>query len=186
MAILNSDLVYGRSANLLQFVAQCAEAGRIPAAIGNATGYKFKPVAEDDLAAAVEHALGNFSQVKGHNYLVNGSEEASLSDLLHVIEGVLGKGEGVTKKQGSLLRLKLSDYLEEFFVGITADKNFRNLAEYFEAQRPNLAEGRVNYHEQHGLQRSSKGIKDTYHKLSLSLEDLVLPTFADYKMSGLN
>ena len=186
MAILNTDLVYGRHANLLHYMAQCAEAGRIPSAIGNAKGHKFRPVAEQDLANAVQHALSNFSSVKGQNYLVNGADEATLSDLLTVIEGVVGKGQGSTSKNNSLLRLRLSDYLEEFFVGITADKNFRNFAEDFEAHRTNIADGRVNYHEQHGLQRESKGIRETYQALKLTEEDLILPTFTDYKLSALN
>lgn len=186
LAILNTDLVYGRHATLLHFIAQCAEAGRIPSAIGNATNHKFRPVAEQDLAKAVQHALTNFASVKGHNYLVNGADEATLADLLRTLEGVVGKGEGSTSKQGSLLGLKISDYIEEFFVGISADKNFRNLAEDFEAHRTNIAEGRVNYFEHHGLQRESKGVRDTYQALKLREEDLIQPTFTDYKLSGLN
>ena len=132
-------------------MAQCVEAGRIYGAIGSASNHKFRPVSDEDLARAVEHALTNFSQVKGHNYILQGKDEATLVDILHTLEVSLGKGEGSTKLSNSLLRLNLSDYVEEFFVGITHDKNFRRLAEYFEAHRPNLGEGRTNYFEQHGL-----------------------------------
>ena len=69
---------------------------------------------------------------------MNGADEATLKDLLHILEAVVDKSEGNTKLTNSFLRLNLSDYVEEFFVGITHDKNFRRLAEYFEAHRPNL------------------------------------------------
>jgi nucleoside-diphosphate-sugar epimerase len=184
LAILNTDLVYGRSAHLLKYVAQCAEAGRIYSNLGGALGHRFKPVAEQDLSAVVEHALTNFKAVKGQNYLVNGAEEATLNDLLHVLEAVVGKAEGSTKLSKSLLNV--SDYVEEFFVGIAHDKNFRRLGEYFETYRPDLAEGRVNYHEKHGLARLSTGIRPTYQALKLREEDLVFPTFSDYKMVSLD
>jgi hypothetical protein len=186
LSILNSDLVYGKSAHLIQYITQCAEAGRLYNSIGGANTHRFKPVAEQDLTNAVEHALANFNSVKGHNYLVNGSEGLTLSDILHTIEVVLGKGEGSTKLSKSLLRLNLSDYVEEFFVGITHDKNFRNLGDYFETHKPNLAEGKENYHDANGLARSSKGLQDTLQSLKLRDEDLVFPTFSDYKTVALH
>lgn len=73
---------------------------------------------------------------------MQGKDEVTLQELLYTLESSLGKDSGSTKLVKSFLRLNLSDYLEEFFVGITHDKNFRRLAENFEAHKPDLTEGR--------------------------------------------
>lgn len=65
LAILNTDLVYGKGSHLLHYMAQCVEAGRIQHTIGSADGHRFKPVSDEDVARAVEYALTNFSDVKG-------------------------------------------------------------------------------------------------------------------------
>jgi hypothetical protein len=50
-----------------------------------------------------------------------------------ILEQSVGKAPGSTKLSSSLLRLDLSDYVEEFFVGITHDKNMRRMAEHFDS-----------------------------------------------------
>lgn len=83
--------------------------------------------------------------------------------------------------------MNFSDYFEEFFVGITHDKNFRRLAEYFESHKPDLKSGdRVDFLESTHLSLTSKGIKDSYQGLRVREEDLVFPTFANYKMTSLD
>ena len=77
--------------------------------------------------------MTHFNDVKGKNFIVQGKEEVTLKEILGILESALTKGEGSTKLSNSFLRLNLSDYVEEFFVGITHDKNFRRLAEYFES-----------------------------------------------------
>ena len=133
MAILNANLVYGRNSHLIHYMAQCVEAGRIYNSIGSANGYQFKPISDDDLANAVSHSLTHFNDVKGKNFIVQGKEQVTLKEILGILESALAKGEGSTKLSNSFLHLNLSDYVEEFFVGITHDKNFRRLAEYFES-----------------------------------------------------
>jgi nucleoside-diphosphate-sugar epimerase len=79
MTILNSNLVYGRGAHLIHYMAQCAAAGKINASIGGSQVYHYKPVSSDDLALAVETALTNFANAKGQNYIVNGEHEHTLN-----------------------------------------------------------------------------------------------------------
>jgi len=83
------------------------------------------------------------------------------------------------------LRLNLSDFVEEFFTGITHDKNFRNMAQYFDTRKPNLLEGRTDFFQKHGL-KHSKDLADTYKGAQLHEEDLVHPIFSNYKMTSLD
>lgn len=78
MAILNTDLIYGKGSHLLHFMTQSAEAGKIYNEIGSANGYKFKPVSDEDVAKAVETAFSHFSDAKGKNYILRGEEQATL------------------------------------------------------------------------------------------------------------
>jgi len=52
---------------------------------------------------------------------------------------------------GSLLGLGLSDYVEEFFTGITHDKNMGRMAEYMEAHTPNFEAGSPDFFKAFGL-----------------------------------
>jgi nucleoside-diphosphate-sugar epimerase len=126
-------------------MTQSAAAGRILSQIGSSTGYHYKPLSSDDLTSAVETAFAKFEQAKGKKFIINGQEETTLKNLLSMLEQAVGKPEGQTKLVNSFLRLNLSDYVEEFFVGITHDKNMRNMAEYFDAHRPNLSEGNTDF-----------------------------------------
>lgn len=56
----------------------------------------------------------------------------TLKEILHVLEKANGKSENSTKLSRSLLGLGLSDFVEEFFVGITHDKNMARMAAFFE------------------------------------------------------
>lgn len=80
------------------------------------------------MTAAVEHALANTSEVKGQRFTVNGADNSTLNQILHLAEKQLGKDEGSTKLTKSLPGLNISDFVEEFFTGITHDKNMARLA----------------------------------------------------------
>lgn len=85
-----------------------------------------------------------------------------------------------------MLRLNLSDYFEEFFVGITHDKNMRNMAEYFDAHRPNLSEGNADFFQEFGLSHK-KTLENEYGQGNrIREEDLVFPIFSNYKMTSLD
>jgi hypothetical protein len=81
--------------------------------------------------------------------------------------------------------LNISDFVEEFFTGITHDKNFRNMAEHFDTHKPNLTEGRTDFFQKHGL-KHSKDLSDTYKGAGIREEDLVFPIFSNYKMTSLD
>lgn len=86
----------------------------------------------------------------------------------------------------SLLRLNISDYVEEFFVGITHDKNMRNMAEYLDAHRPNLDEGNADFLQEFSL-TLNKSLSDEYGLNNrIKEEDLVFPIFSNYKMTSLD
>lgn len=101
---------------------------------------------------------------------------------MHIAEAAVGKGEGQTKLHKSLLRLNLSDYVEEFFVGITHDKNMRRLAEVFEAEQPDLSQGNPDFFQQFGLSHK-ESIRDSP---KVREEELILPIFSNYKMTSLD
>ena len=165
-------------------MTQCAAAGKINGNIGGSKVYHYKPVSTDDLTLAVETALSNFNNVKGQNFLVNGEHEHTLNEILHLLEGAVGKGAGQTSLSKSILRLNLSDYVEEFFVGITHDKNMRRLAEFFDQHQPHLVtEGNPDFFHKFGLHQT-KSIRQQAE--TLKEEELVLPIFSNYKMTSLD
>lgn len=91
MTILNSNLVFGKDSYVVHFLTQCALAGKAPKAIGGSTGYTYKPVSSDDLATAVQTALTKSDEAKGKRFTVNGNQNATLSDILHLVERSVGK-----------------------------------------------------------------------------------------------
>jgi hypothetical protein len=59
-------------------------------------------------------------------------------------------GRENTSLKGSLLGLNLSDYVEEFFVGITHDKNMARMAEFFDTHYINI-EADADFHQKFGI-----------------------------------
>jgi hypothetical protein len=53
--------------------------------------------------------------------------------MLSILEKAIGKADGSTKLSKPFLRLGLSDFIEEFFVGIAHDKNMARMATFFES-----------------------------------------------------
>jgi nucleoside-diphosphate-sugar epimerase len=121
-------LVFGKDSYVSHYITQCAAVGKIPKAIGGSKGFQYKPVASEDLAIAVETALAKTDQVKGKRFTVSGAQTATLNELLHLAEKQVGKESGSTSLKSSFLGLGLSDYVEEFFTGITHDKNMARMA----------------------------------------------------------
>lgn len=128
--------------------------------------------------------MSNFDEAQGQRYSVSGKEELNLKEILAVLEGAVGKAQYSTKLANSLLRLNLSDYVEEFFVGITHDKNMRRMAEYYESHKPNLTENNPDFFSKFNLTHS-QSIHDAY-QTKIREEDLVFPIFTNYKMTSLD
>lgn len=152
LTILNSNLVFGRDSYLTHYITQCAAVGKINKTIGGSKTFQYKPVSSEDLAAAVQNALANTKDVKGQKFTVNGNQNVTLNDILHLAEKQVGTEN--TRLKGSLLGLNLSDYVEEFFTGITHDKNMARMAEFFDTHSLNLEADAPDFHNKFGLSQS--------------------------------
>jgi nucleoside-diphosphate-sugar epimerase len=53
--------------------------------------FQYKPVSSDDLATAVQAALARTSEVKGQRFTVNGTQTATLNDMVHFAEKLVNK-----------------------------------------------------------------------------------------------
>lgn len=89
--ILNSNLVYGRDSYLMHYLTQCALVGKVPKVIGGSKKFQYKPIATEDLTAAIETAFEKTDDVKGKRFTVNGGQQATLNELLHIAEKQVGK-----------------------------------------------------------------------------------------------
>lgn len=183
MTILNANLVYGKDSYLFHYMTQCAYAGKIAKSIGGSNTFQYKPVSSSDLALAVETALNNTEEVKGKKFSVSGTETVTMNELLHLLEKQVGKDSGSTSLKGSLLGLGLSDYVEEFFTGITHDKNMGRFAEYMDSHRPNIEAD--DFFSKFGLAHSCD-VKQYVANKKVREDDLVFPIFSNYKMVSLD
>ena len=105
--------------------------GKIPQSLGGPKGkFTFNPVHSDDLALGISTAYNEMNELKGHKYTLSGEKGYTLSEMLSVLEGSCGQNK--TKLSSSFLGLRLTDFVEEFFVGIAHDKNMGKMAEFFE------------------------------------------------------
>lgn len=89
--ILNTNLVFGRDSYLLHYMTQCALVGKIPKAIGGSKKFQYKPISTEDLTTAIETAFEKTDDVKGKRFTVNGGQQATLNQLLHITEKQVGK-----------------------------------------------------------------------------------------------
>ena len=182
LTILNSNLVFGKDAYLLHYMSQCVAGGKIPKAIGGSKGFQYKPVSGEDLTTAVETAL-NTAEAKGKKYTVNGTQAATLNELLGMTQKLVGNDN--TKLASSLLGLGLSDYVEEFFTGITHDKNMARMAEFFDTHSLNLEAEQPDFLKEFGL-TPKVSLQDYYGGKRVKEEELVFPIFTSYKQVSLD
>ena len=114
---------------MVHYMTQCVLAGAIPReflSVKNITTQfddntaNFRPVHHDDVIRAVAHAMAN---PQHGQFKVRGADKVSITDLLHLVERSCGKDEGSTKQQVRIPFLKMSEFAEEWFVGITHDRN---------------------------------------------------------------
>lgn len=183
MTILNTNLVFGKNSSyVLHYLAQCAMAGKISKKIGGSNVFQYKPVSSEDLAKAVEAALSKTEEVKGKKFSVNGTQSATLNQLLKLSEKSVGKAEGSTSLSGSI---GISMLLEEFFTGITHDRNMGLMAELMDTVKPNLEEGCPDFHTTLGLTQT-ENLNEYYAKTQFKANDLVQPIFTNYKMVSLD
>lgn len=161
-------------------MTQSVAAGKINKAIGGSKNFQYKPISSEDLTTAVETAFSRIADAKGQRWTVNGSQSVTLNDILHMIEKQVGR-EG-TRLSGNL---GLSDFIEEFFTGITHDKNMARMAQYMDAHTPNFEAGAPDFNQKFGL-TPKVSLQDFFGGKKVKEEDLVFPIFTDYKMVSLN
>lgn len=81
--------------------------------------------------------------------------------------------------------LGISDLIEEFFVGITHDKNMARMASFFEKNSVNLEADAPDFFKQFGLTQENN-LNDFYSKVKFNENDLVFPIFTNYKLVSLD
>lgn len=84
---------------------------------------------------------------------IRGEEKISIKSLLNLIEESCGKTPGSTKAHTRIPFLQLSEFAEEFFVGITHDRNMRLLLEDIEKNPMNCPCPGTDFWETTGLKR---------------------------------
>jgi len=75
--------------------------------------------------------------------------------------------------------------VEEFFTGITHDKNMARMAQYMEQHTPNFEAGAPDFFKELGIQQAVS-LKDYFGGKKVKEEDLVFPIFTNYKMVSLD
>jgi len=130
LTILNTDLIYGQDpTHMIHFMAQCALAGKIHREFFFTKEANFKPIHHDDVTRAVAHAMEHPIH---DQFKVRGEEKISIKALLNLIEQSCDKTPGSTRALTKIPFLKLSEFFEEFFIGITHDRNMRLLLQHLE------------------------------------------------------
>jgi len=94
-------------------------------------------------------------------------------------------GQDNTRLAGSLLGLGLSDYVEEFFTGITHDKNMAHMAEFFDSHPLNLEADQPDYFKKFGI-TPKVSLENYYGGKRVKEDDLIFPIFTSYKMVSLD
>jgi hypothetical protein len=177
---LNSNLVYGQNSSyLVHYLAQNVAAGKVPKALASDV-YRYNPIGPDDLALAVETSFARLSEAKGQRFNLNGKQGATLKDIISVLERSLGLNDGSTKSASLIPGV---EFVEEFFVGITHDRNMIRFAKEFDANQPNL---RANdFFEKFHLTHQNT-LEKEYVEKHLQDGDLIHPISSNYKLSSLD
>jgi len=185
LTILNTDLVYGSDpTHMIHYMAQSVLAGKIPSEFFFTDEANFNPLHHSDLTRAVAHAMENPHH---DQFSVRGEEKISIKDLLGLIEQSCEKEQGSTKAQLRIPLLKLSEMFEEFFVGITHDRNMRLLLQHLEEYPTDCPCPGTDFWEASGLQREHSLLKFFKgHRYSDQDDRMATPTFGNYKMVDLN
>lgn len=128
LSLLSTDLVYGADpSHLTHYMAQCAMVGQIKASLLTEKAC-FNPVHQSDVARAVVAASEN--GMRGH-FAVRGDQEATMRQLMDLIESSCGVVPGTTKGKSDFYIPALR-FLEEILVGKAIDTNMADMISYFE------------------------------------------------------
>lgn len=137
-----------------------------------------------DVTQAVAHAIEN---PKHGQFKVRGDEKVSIKELMSLIEHSCEKAPGSVKQHSKIPFLKLSEMAEEFFVGITHDRNMRLMLNHFETNEMDCPCPGTDFWEASGLQRKEKlSAFYKYHRYHDTDDHLATPTFGHYKQVDLD
>ena len=165
-------------------MAQSVLAGKIPSEFFFSKEANFNPVHHADLTRAIAHAIENPVH---DQFKVRGEEKVSIRELLNLVEHSCDREAGSTKAHSRIPFLKLSEFFEEFFVGITHDRNMRLLLEHLEEHPNDCPCPGTDFWETSGLQREHQ-LREFFrtHRYSDLDENMHTPTFGHYKQVDLN
>lgn len=184
LTLLRPNLVFGDHATyMVHYMTQCAMTGKAPAAMVNKqASFQYKPVHHDDLARAIQTSLNN--GLNGKSLAVSGSESMTISELMAYLEGAAGREVGSTSAKRELPLIELAAYVEEFFTGITHDRNMANLLQHYE-QNPDTFAQEACFWEASGTEAEQK-VSQFYKYFRCVDEHFAEPTFGAYKCASLD
>ena len=137
LSIFNTNLVYGRPGEsyLIHYLAQCVAARRVPKALGNPkASFKYHPIHIDDIARVVDSSLSANNEQSSISNL-NGNESVTLREIVDLLEKAAEYEEGSTKLVKTRFNLAFGDLIQEFFTGVSHDRNMGYMAQYFEEKK---------------------------------------------------
>jgi len=178
LTILRPNLVFGNYSYTLRYLEQSVLAGKVPKALCNEGDYtKYSPVHFDDLFSALKDTLESDSH-NGQTYTVNGGDDLRLVEIVDLIKSATGK-DSVTVRGN----LGISDFVFDFFQGITHDRNMRLMAAHYNTHPSNFKENDFfTEQDTHPENRLSATFFETRHEE----QRFVHPTFAGYKSVSLD
>ena len=105
--------------------------------------------------------------------------------MLQLIEKACDREPGKTKTLPKIPLLQLSEFAEEFLVGITHDRNMRMMLSHFANNENDCPCPGTDFWEKSGLKRSEKlSSFFQYHRYHED-ESMATPTFGHYKQVDL-
>lgn len=181
LVLLRPNLVFGDYSYLIRYMTQSIIAGKLNKSLAEhgSDAVKYFPIHMEDLSEAIRHAIDNFAEVKGQDYSVKGSEEATLGDIRGMIEKYVDTNVSTYNDSFSF-----GNFMGELLYGVSHDKNMRLMAEYFKNHNKNFSIDK-NYMKENGVAHKHK-ISEFFHNQDLSAENYVYPLFSGYKHSELD
>jgi hypothetical protein len=177
LVMLHSNLVYGEYSYLIRYITQSILAGSLPSSLSD-DSTKYFPVHIEDLSKAISHSIDNFDDVKGNSFYVKSDEAVTLANIKKMIEDKAGK------QASSSSGLGFSEFINEFFYGLSHDKNMSLMAKYFKDNSWDFTHDN-DYFKVHDITPEHK-ISEFLSNQDLKEENFVYPLYSGYKNTELD
>lgn len=180
LVLLHPNITFGDYSYLIRYMSQSILAGKIHKSLADPSDtIKYYPIHFEDIATAISHAIQHHDQVKGGSFALRGTEAVTLSEIKGLIEAHLGG-----KKTGFTTNLGVGNFIGEFFVGLSHDKNMCLMADYFKKNFWEFTHDH-DYFKTHQIEPKHHISK--FFKAEDLLENrLVHPLFSGYKSTELD